>query len=290
MSEVRLTFLGTGTSQGIPIIGCGCEVCKSQDPRDKRLRSSVLVDYDGIRIVVDPGPDFRYQMLRAGVGSIDAILITHNHKDHTGGLDDTRAFNLNDKRVTSIYCEKYVEESLRKEYSYSFAEPRYPGAPDWSVHNIDGSKPFKIYEGAIEDELTWESGVGYHHKPSSCTNPRSVTVVPIQGWHHKVKKLSVLGYRFGDIAYLTDMNLIDDEEIAKLKGVKAVTINCVKRGGHHSHFSLQEALDFFAKVGAEDSYITHLSHMLPRHELLEAELPEHVHVAYDGLVLESRGL
>lgn len=282
--NAKLTFLGTGTSQGIPMIGCDCPVCKSSDPRDSRLRASALVEYGGLTILVDAGPDFRAQMLRAGVTHLDAILLTHNHKDHTGGLDDTRSFNLLESRPINIYCEQYVENSLRKEYSYAFAEPRYPGSPEWHMHRIDGSKPFTVRSNADEEILVWESGFGYHHKLTEVKGlVPEVEVVPIQGWHHKVKQLSVLGYRFGDIAYLTDMNLIEDEEFEKLKGLRAVTINCVKRGGHYSHFSLGEALDFFERVGARDSYITHLSHLLPPHAALESELPAGVHLAYDGL-------
>lgn len=288
MQEAKLTFLGSGTSQGIPLIGCDCPVCSSSDPRDKRLRASVLVEYGGLSILVDAGPDFRQQMLRANVRHLDAILLTHNHKDHTGGLDDTRSFNLMESRPVNIYCEEYVENSLRREYSYAFAEPRYPGSPEWHMHRIDGAHPFQVHSNMEEDLLVWESGKGYHivkNRLSPSAIPSPVTVIPIQGWHHKVKKLSVLGYRFGDIAYLTDMNLIDDCEFEKLKGLKAVTINCVKRGGHYSHFSLQEALDFFERVGAEDSYITHISHLLPCFSEFEKELPGHVHLAYDGLVL-----
>ncbi len=148
----RLTFLGTGTSQGIPMIGCGCEVCASRDPRDKRLRSSALVDYGGLRILIDAGPDFRQQMLRENVSHVDAILLTHNHKDHTGGLDDIRAFNYTEKRPVQIYCEKYVEESLRQEYSYAFAEKKYPGAPEWNVHEI-GNSPFNVSGSCGTDRL-----------------------------------------------------------------------------------------------------------------------------------------
>lgn len=284
--NAKLTFLGTGTSQGVPMIGCDCPVCKSSDPRDARLRASALVEYGGLSILVDAGPDFRTQMLRASVTHLDAILLTHNHKDHTGGLDDTRSFNLLESRPINIYCEQYVENSLRKEYSYAFAQPRYPGSPEWHTHIIDSSKPFTVRSNADEEILVWESGFGYHHKLTEVKGPvPEVEVVPIQGWHHKVKQLSVLGYRFGDIAYLTDMNLIEDGEFEKLKGLRAVTINCVKRGGHYSHFSLPEALAFFERVGAKDSYITHLSHLLPPHAQLEAELPEGVHLAYDGLVI-----
>ena len=236
------------------MIGCGCEVCTSSDLRDKRLRASVLVDYCGKRFLVDAGPDFRQQMLRAGVSHVDAILLTHNHKDHTGGLDDIRAFNYLEKSATQIYCEKYVEESLRKEYSYAFAEEKYPGAPEWEVHLID-DKPFSI---------------------------DGVEIIPIRGKHFT---LPVLGYRFGDIAYCTDMNRIPDEEFAKLEGLEHFIINCVRRGRHISHFSLEGALEVAARVGARHTWLTHLSHQLPRYEDLLAELPEGVEPAYDGLVI-----
>lgn len=255
MSKTRLTFLGTGTSQGVPMIGCGCEVCKSPDPRDKRLRASVLVEHEGLKVLVDAGPDFRYQMLRAGVSSLDAILLTHNHKDHTGGLDDIRAFNYHEKRATQIYCEKYVEESLRKEYSYAFEEIKYPGAPEWDVHIID-ENPFTI---------------------------KGVEITPIRGRHFK---LPVLGYRFGNIAYCTDMNHIPEEEYSKLQGLDHFIINCVRRGRHISHYSLEQAIEVAEKVGAKHSWLTHLSHQLPCHEELTKELPEGILPAFDGLVIE----
>ncbi len=287
MSGAKLTFLGTGTSQGVPMIGCKCEVCSSADPRDKRLRASALVEYSGLTILIDAGPDFRTQMLRAGVEHLDAILLTHNHKDHTGGIDDTRSFNLLESRPVNIYCEEYVLNSLKREYSYAFAQPRYPGAPEWHTHLIDGSKPFLVHSNAGEERLVWESGKGYRHLEATAAEIiPPVEVIPIQGWHHKNKDLSVLGYRFGDIAYLTDMNLVEDSEFEKLKGLKAVTVNCVKKTPHFSHFSLGEALAFFARVGAKNSYITHISHQLPAHSILSKELPEGVHLAYDTLVID----
>ena len=250
----RLTFLGTGTSQGVPMIGCGCEVCRSTDPKDKRLRASVFVEHQGLRILVDAGPDFRQQMLREGISSVDAILLTHNHKDHVGGLDDIRAFNYHEKKATQIYCEKYVEDSLRMEYSYAFAEKKYPGAPEWNVNIID-ENPF-------------------------CIN--GVEIIPIRGMHYR---LPVLGYRFGDIAYCTDMNLIEEKEFSKLQGLEHFIINCVKRGKHISHYSLEEAIEVAEKVGARHTWITHLSHQLPRHQALTEELPENIAPAYDGLKL-----
>lgn len=257
MGKARLTFLGTGTSQGVPMIGCTCEVCRSEDPRDKRLRASVLIEYDGMDILVDAGPDFRQQMLRAGVSHLDAILLTHNHKDHTGGLDDIRAFNYLEKKATEIYCEKYVEESLRKEYSYAFAEQKYPGAPEWHIHDID-ENPFRIKEDTAE-------------------------IIPIRGRHYK---LPVLGYRFGNIAYCTDMNHIADEEFEKLEGLDHFIINCVRYGRHISHFSLEQAVEVAQRVNAEHSWLTHLSHQLPRYDDLKAELPEGILPAYDGLTIE----
>ena len=284
--KAKLTFLGTGTSSGVPMIGCDCPVCRSGDPRDKRLRASVMVEYGGLSIVVDCGPDFRAQMLRSGIRHIDAVLLTHNHKDHTGGLDDLRAFNLFEARPVNIYCEKYVEDSLRREYSYAFAEKKYPGSPEWHMHTIDGAHPFLVHSNAAEESLVWESGFGYRHEaPSTEEITPPVEVVPIQGWHHKEKVLSVLGYRFGNIAYLTDMNLLEEEELEKLRGVEYVTLNCVKKGRHHSHFSLPEVLSLFERIGASHSYITHLSHLLPPHAAFEAELPEGVSPAFDGLVI-----
>lgn len=238
------------------MIGCHCEVCSSADPRDKRLRASVLVEHEGLSILIDAGPDFRQQMLREDVCHLDAILLTHNHKDHTGGLDDIRAFNYLEKKAVHIYCEKYVEDALRMEYSYAFAENKYPGAPEWNVHLID-DKPFSI---------------------------NGVEIIPIRGRHYK---LPVLGFRFGNIAYCTDMNNIPDEEFKKLEGLDHFVINCVRRGRHISHFSLEGALAVAERVKARKTWLTHLSHQLPRYEVLAKELPEGVLPAYDGLVIHQ---
>ena len=215
----------------------------------------MLVEYEGLTILVDAGPDFRQQMLTAGVAAVDAILLTHNHKDHTGGLDDIRAFNYLEKKATQIYCEKYVEDSLRMEYSYAFAEKKYPGAPEWDVHIID-DRPFRI---------------------------NGVEIIPIRGRHYK---LPVLGYRFGDIAYCTDMNHIPEEEFEKLRDLKHFIINTVRRGHHISHFALEAALKVAERVGAEHTWLTHLSHQLPCHEKLTAELPAGILPAYDNLIIE----
>ena len=283
MVKARLTFLGTGTSQGVPMIGCGCDVCRSSDPRDKRLRASVLVDYEGLRILVDAGPDFRQQMLREGVSHLDAILLTHNHKDHTGGLDDIRAFNYLEKRASEIYCEKYVEDSLRMEYGYAFAESKYPGAPEWHVHNID-QRPFTLRSGGPTEILSWESGKGYTYSTVNLDEEvKTAEVIPIRGMHYK---LPVLGYRFGNIAYCTDMKYIPEEEFEKLHGLDHFVINCVKHGKHISHYSLEEAVAVAQRVGAKHSWLTHLSHQLPRYDELASQLPEGILPAYDGLVIE----
>lgn len=281
-----MTFLGTGTSQGVPMIGCDCPVCTSCDSRDKRLRASVLVEYCGLTILVDAGPDFRYQMLRQGVRHLDAILLTHNHKDHTGGLDDIRAFNFVEGHPVNIYCQQNVVESLKREYSYAFAETKYPGSPEWRVHIIDSKASFTVKSNAGEERLVWVKGEGYRHLPPEKPAGASAEIVPVQGWHLSGDELSVLGYRFGNIAYLTDIKHIDESEYAKLEGVEYITLGCVKIGEHRSHPSLEQCLEFFGRVGAKESYITHISHLIPKYEEFSGMLPPHVHVAYDGLVLE----
>ena len=253
-----LTFLGTGTSQGIPMIGCNCEVCTSADPRDNRLRCSALVRFEGKSFLIDAGPDFRQQMLREKIAHLDAILLTHNHKDHTGGLDDVRSFNYLEKRSFPIFCEAHVLESLKKEYYYVFQEKPYPGAPEMDIHLIT-SLPFDI---------------------------DGTPVIPIRAMHYK---LPILGFRFGDCAYLTDVNYLPESEFEKLQGLDIFVLNTVKRGHHISHYALEEAIEICRRVGARRSYLTHLSHMLPRHAELTQELatlPFSLQPAYDGLTVE----
>jgi Metal-dependent hydrolases of the beta-lactamase superfamily I len=248
----KITFLGTGTSQGIPMIGCQCDVCKSPDWHDKRLRTSAYIEYEGLKLVIDAGPDFRYQMLREGIITLDAILLTHEHIDHIGGLDDVRAFNYLEKRSFPIYCEQHVLDALKSTFSYAFADEKYPGVPSFDVHVIDDN-PFKI--GGIE-------------------------IIPIRAMHYK---LPVLGYRFGKLGYLTDANHIGDDQIEKLRGIDVFVINCVRMTPHISHFSLPEAIEVARKVGAGQTFLTHLSHQLPCHEQLVKELPEGITDAYDTL-------
>ena len=291
---VKLTFLGTGTSQGVPIIGCKCDRCLSPDPRDKRLRSSALVQMDGLTILIDAGPDFRTQMLAAGVGHLDAILLTHNHKDHTGGLDDVRSLNYIDRKAAEIYCEERVLKTLRNDYAYAFAEHKYPGAPEWHVHLID-ERPFRVdsLEGA--GELVWVHDVGYFYRQadgSLVASDNAVTeaphdrpnIVPIRGYHDD---MPVLGFRFGNIAYITDMSRLPEEELAKLRGLEHLTLNTVGYYPHHSHFSLEEALGLASRIGARHTWLTHLSHAFPRHQQFCRDLPPTVQPAYDGLTISD---
>ncbi len=252
---MKLTFLGTGTSQGIPIIACKCPVCLSTDKKDKRLRTSALVEVDGQTIVIDSGPDFRYQMLRANVQQLDAILFTHEHKDHTAGLDDVRAFNWVNKRAIDVYAEKRVQASLKQEFAYVFAEFRYPGIPQLNLIDVE-NKAFQI---------------------------NSTCILPIRAMH---LKLPVFGYRIGDMAYITDANYIPAEEKEKLKGLKVLVLNALRREKHLSHFTLSEALALIEELKPEKAYLTHFSHQLGFHQEISKELPENVFMAYDGLAID----
>lgn len=301
----RLTFLGTGTSQGVPIIGCGCPVCSSSDGRDKRLRSSAFVRWRGVDILIDAGPDFRMQLLREGIAHVDAILLTHNHRDHTGGLDDTRSLNYIDRRATEIYCERGVLDDLKAEYPYAFESPKYPGAPEWKMHLID-DRPFTVPPDNGQ-ELVWTHDVGYAFRQSDgslapsgdylCptdhdTGRGGADVIPIRGYHDQ---MPVLGFRFGQIAYITDMSRIAESEFAKLEGLKHLTLNTVGYRKHHSHFSLDEALELAGRIGARHTWLTHLSHTFPVHgrfceELRrlcdERHIDSDVQPAYDGLTID----
>lgn len=288
MNGPQLTFFGTGTSLGVPINGCHCPVCTSTDSRDKRLRASALVRWNGLSILVDAGPDFRMQLLRHDIGHLDAILLTHNHKDHTGGLDDVRALNYVDRRAMEIYCEQRVLDYLKIDYGYAFAEKKYPGAPEWHVHLID-DRPFRVFDTRQAPVLEWVHDVGYRYKPleGAPSDPDSVEVIPIRGYHDQ---MPVLGFRFGDIAYITDMSRLPEEELSKLRGLRHLTLNTVSYKPHHSHFSLDEAIALSERIGAEHTWLTHLSHTFPRHGEFAAMLAERtggrVQPAYDGLTIE----
>ena len=251
---MKITFLGTGTSQGIPIIGSKHPVCLSTNAKDKRLRVSILVEWEGFTYVVDCGPDFRYQMLRAGCERIDGIIFTHEHSDHVLGFDDIRPFYFRQGNI-SIYAHKRVLRALKKRFDYIFAtENKYPGAPSVNVNRIK-NKPFLL---------------------------NNLEVVPIKGRHDT---LQVFGYRFNDFAYLTDMKTVKNKEIEKLKHVKILVVNALRIKPHQSHFNLEEALAFIEKVKPERAYLTHISHLLGFHDEVEKHLPNHVFLAYDGLVI-----
>lgn len=249
---MKLTFLGTGTSQGVPVIACECPVCQSDNFKDKRLRSSALVEVDGVTLVIDSGPDFRYQMIRARVKHLDAILFTHEHKDHTAGLDDIRAFNWVNKSAVDVFAEKRVQEALRKEFSYVFANNKYPGIPEMRLFEVNNA-PFHI---------------------------NGIPIIPIRALH---MKLPVYGYRIGDLTYITDVNYISEKEKKKIEGTKVLVVNALRREKHVSHFTLSEALSLIKEINPLTAYLTHTSHQMGFHEDVEKELPENVFMAFDGL-------
>jgi phosphoribosyl 1,2-cyclic phosphate phosphodiesterase len=254
---LKVTFLGTGTSQGVPVIACDCAVCMSDDRHDKRLRVSVLIEVEGKTIVIDSGPDFRYQMLRAGVKKLDAILYTHEHKDHVAGLDDVRAFNYKQDSEVDIYAHKRVQEALKKEFHYVFSGNNYPGIPRLKLNTIEDGQPFQA---------------------------AGIDIIPISVMHFQ---LPVFGFRFGDFTYITDAKTITAEEKLKIKGSDILVINALQKEKHISHFTLDEALELAAEIGAKKTYLTHISHRLGTHAEVSKQLPEGVFLAYDGLELET---
>ena len=252
---MKITFLGTGTSQGIPVITCGCEVCSSKDFRDNRLRTSVLIETDDKTIVIDSGPDFRYQMLRAGVKDLDAIVFTHEHKDHIAGLDDIRPFNYLLNKDIHIYADTRVQTALKREFSYIFTDLQYPGLPQIDIHDLNG-EPFTIGETLL---------------------------IPIEIMHYK---LPILGYRINDFTYITDAKTVSAASIEKIRGTKVLVVNALQRATHISHFNLEQAIAFAKEINAETTYFTHISHNLGLHAEVEQELPPNMKLAYDGLTIE----
>ena len=252
---MRVTFLGTGTSQGVPVIACTCAVCQSKDSHDKHLRTSALIETDkGKNILIDIGPDFREQMLREHVTHLDSILITHAHRDHVGGLDDIRPFNWVQREKMEIYCNREARATIERDYHYIFGYHEFPGLPEANLHELSGDEPVLLAAGE--------------------------EVMPIKALH---KDLPVLGYRLGRLAYITDANHIDSKEIEKLKGVDTLVINSLRRQKHFSHFCLPESLEIIGMVQPRVAYLTHVSHEMGLYAETEKELPEHVHLAYDGL-------
>ena len=252
---MKVIFLGTGTSQGVPVIGCKCEVCQSVDFRDKRSRASIYLELDGLHLVIDTGTDFRHQMLREGISQLDAIIYTHQHKDHTAGLDDIRPFYFMNKADMPIYGTKPVIDQLAQEFAYIFAEHKYPGVPGVVVNHIDKDTPFKI---------------------------QNTEIIPIEVMHYK---LPVLGFRFRNFTYITDANHIEASEIEKIKGSEVLVINALHHDEHISHYNLEQAIEVAKDIGATQTYFTHMSHRMGLHREVSQTLPENMAFAYDGLQL-----
>lgn len=249
---MTIIFLGTGTSLGVPIITCQCPVCQSKDTKDKRLRSSIYIESLSEKLIIDAGPDFRQQILREKITDIDAILLTHEHRDHVAGLDDIRPFNFIKKAPMKIYMEEIVEHRIKEEFSYVFNNPDYPGIPQMDLQRISNA-PFKIGNTEIQ---------------------------PIRVFHHK---LPIFGYRIGNLAYITDASFIEPSEKLKLKSLDILIINAIRKEEHYSHFNLTQALSLIKEISPKKAYITHISHELGRHAEISQELPNNVFCSYDGL-------
>lgn len=254
-NRIKFTFLGTGTSQGVPVIGCDCEVCKSTDKHDKRLRTSALVQVNQNNFVIDSGPDFRYQMLKCGIRKLDALIFTHEHKDHVAGMDDIRPFNFILKQNVNVYASDRVQVALKREYPYVFDDLKYPGVPEIDLHLIDGN-PFEV---------------------------NGVRIEPLAVNHYQ---LPVLGFKIGELCYITDANHIPDETKEKVKNCKALIINALRKEKHVSHFNLEEALALIKELNPGKAYLTHISHQLGKHEEVEKILPSNVYCGYDMLSIE----
>ena len=254
--KLKITFLGTGTSQGVPVIGCDCEVCLSDNPKDKRLRTSAMVQMEGKTFIIDVGPDFRQQLLREKITDVTAILMTHEHNDHIIGMDDVRPLNFLHRKPVPVYAEDRVEEALKERFAYIFEDNPYPGAPRIFLQKID-------YQNVIKIE--------------------GIEVLPIRVWHGK---LPVLGFRFGDFTYLTDMNRIEERELQKVKGTKILALDALHHNRHHAHLNLEGALELVEIIRPERTYLIHCSHRMGLHQVVNKGLPRGVELAYDRLVIE----
>ena len=248
---MKITFLGTGTSQGVPVIACNCAVCMSDNEKDKRLRSSILIESEETKIVIDTGPDFRQQMLRENVQQLDAVVFTHEHKDHVAGLDDVRAFNFKQQKDMDIYATLDVQNALKREFYYAFADKKYPGVPLLKLNTIS-DKTFKVGD---------------------------ITLLPIDVWHFK---MPVKAFRIKNFTYITDANRIEEEEIKKIEGSEIIVINALRKEEHMSHFNLKQALDLLDRLKPKQAYLTHISHLMGKHKDVLSELPDYVTIAYDG--------
>ncbi len=250
---MKITFLGTGTSQGVPVIACSCRICSSSDLKDKRYRSSVLIEIDNKALVIDTGPDFRSQMLANHVQRLDAVLFTHEHKDHVAGLDDIRPFNFKQQAPISVYASDRVEQAIKREFHYIFAEKKYPGIPEITLHKID-LEPFTLFE--------------------------NIQIIPIEVKHYL---MPVLGFRINNFTYITDAKTIAEKEIEKIKGTEVLVINALRIESHPAHFNLDEALQFIDIIKPKMAFLTHISHLFGTHKEIEQMLPKNVYVSYDGL-------
>jgi phosphoribosyl 1,2-cyclic phosphate phosphodiesterase len=257
---LKITFLGTGTSQGVPVVACKCHVCRSEDRKDKRLRSSIMIEYDGKRLIIDCGPDFRQQMLRENISSIDAILVTHGHKDHIGGLDDVRAFNYILQKPIDVYAANEVQRMVRREFAYAFKGNKYPGVPEINMHLLI-NEPFEV---------------------------DGIKIIPIKARHFNHQY--VFGFRINDFTYITDAVEISAREKKKISGSEIIVINALRKSKHYSHFNLDEALSILQEMNPDKGFLTHISHQMGKHEEIDKELPGFVKLAYDGLNLFSDSL
>ena len=252
---MKVTFLGTGTSQGVPIICCECAVCRSKNPKDQRLRTSILIESEAAKVVIDSGPDFRQQMLRLNMKTLDAVVFTHEHKDHIAGLDEVKAFNYFNKMRMPVYATERVQEALKREFAYIFAEDKYPGIPEIDVFTVT-DETIKI---------------------------KDIELLPIDVIHYR---LPVKAYRIKDFTYITDANYISEEEKEKIRGSKIIVVNALRREEHVSHFTFQQAIDLMQELKPEKAYFTHISHQLGLHDEVSKDLPSFIELAYDGLQIE----